>query len=73
LERDGDGIAKILTRLKMGGATKRSLQDDIGLSRERLARLLGMLTDRGDVEGTNTTVRGNPCRIYSLKRDVGDE
>ena len=70
-QRDAEGMGKILDLLMKGPATTRQLRD-VGFSRERVKRLVGILANERRVTWIDVNVKGNMTREYSLNRDVGD-
>ncbi len=68
-QRDNEGIGKLASALVEGPATASVLRGKSGLSRDRCQRLLDVLESEGAVRWTETTVRGNPCRLYEAVKE----
>ncbi|MBX3427932.1 MAG: AAA family ATPase [Pirellulales bacterium] len=64
---DREGFALIAEALQAGPASTRQVRDVTGLSKDRADRLLSLLVAGRQVDVETETVRGNVCRIYTLK------
>jgi hypothetical protein len=64
--REKEVADKIMAALLKDEATVRMIREKTGLSRERIESGLDRLSAAGHVTYTETTKRGNPCRVYRL-------
>ena len=65
-EKDREGIAAIVKALIGTKATARALREKTGLGKDRQQRLLDLMSAEGQLTTTETIIRGNPTREYSL-------
>lgn len=67
---DKSDCDKILNALKSGPASGRKLRSTVGIGREKLERLVGLMVHGKQILPKEETVKGNPCVVYSINPDA---
>ncbi|QDU87197.1 Replicative DNA helicase [Pirellulimonas nuda] len=70
-EKDQEAMTEIASALLGGPATTRKLRDATGFSRDRMARLIGLMLKRGTIIAGETDANGNTTNEYALAPTEG--
>lgn len=69
-EADKDECQKILDALKDGPKSVSKLSTSIGIGKQKLERLVGLMVHGKRLTATDATVRGNPCVLFAINPDA---